>query len=213
MATNENRLTATTRTEFGKGAARRTRRDGLVPAVLYGHGTDPVHLALPTHDTWLVLKDNPNALLTLDIDGSSELALARDIQRDPVKWTLEHIDLILVRKGEKVVVDVSVHVLGESAPQTSHTLELASVSLEAEATHLPEYIEVSIEGLEDGEIIRAGELTLPEGSTLETDPETPVVVIYTPRAEPTEDEESEETEGAEASGGGESSDSASSEES
>ncbi|SEE95799.1 50S ribosomal protein L25/general stress protein Ctc [Ruania alba] len=197
---NENRLTATTRTEFGKGAARRTRRQGLVPAVLYGHGTDPVHLALPTHDTWLILKDNPNALLTLDIDGSSELALARDIQRDPVKWTLEHIDLILVRKGEKVVVDVPVHVVGESAPDTIHTLELTTLSLEAEATHLPEYVEVSIEGLEEGDNVRAGEVTLPEGSELQNDPEDAVVVIYIPREEPAEDEETEgdEAEGAEA---------------
>ncbi|WP_159621445.1 50S ribosomal protein L25/general stress protein Ctc [Ruania rhizosphaerae] len=193
MASNENRVSASVRSDFGKGAARRTRRQGLTPAVLYGHGTDPVHLSLPTHETWLILKDNPNALLTLDIDGKTELALPRDIQRHPVRWTLEHVDLILVRKGEKVVVDVPVHVEGETASGTSYTLEASSISLEAEATHLPEYIEVSVEGLEDGDIIRAGALTLPEGSALETDPETAVVVVYVPREEPSEDE-AEDTE-------------------
>ncbi|UFU03808.1 50S ribosomal protein L25/general stress protein Ctc [Ruania suaedae] len=192
MASNENRVSASVRSDFGKGAARRTRRQGLTPAVLYGHGTDPVHLSLPTHETWLILKDNPNALLTLQIDGDTELALPRDIQRHPVRWTLEHVDLILVRRGEKVVVDVAVHAEGETASGTSYVLEASTISLEAEATHLPEYVSVSVEGLEDGDIVRAGDLTLPEGSTLETDPETPVVVVYVPREEPSEDEESEE---------------------
>ena len=189
MADSNTTLAATRRTEFGKGAARRIRREDQIPAVLYGHGTDPVHLTLPGHSTWLALKDNPNALLTITFDGGQELALARDVQRDPVRRTIDHIDFILVRKGEKVVVDVSVILDGESAPGTIHMLESQTLSVLADATKIPESLEVSIEGLEEGAIIRAGEVSLPDGVELETDPEYEVVIISVPRAEVEEDEE------------------------
>ncbi|HIZ36214.1 MAG TPA: 50S ribosomal protein L25/general stress protein Ctc [Candidatus Ruania gallistercoris] len=192
MADSNTTLAATRRTEFGKGAARRIRREDQIPAVLYGHGTDPVHLTLPGHSTWLALKDNPNALLTITFDGGQELALARDVQRDPVRRTIDHIDFILVRKGEKVVVDVSVILDGESAPGTIHMLESQTLSVLADATKIPESLEVSIEGLEEGAIIRAGEVSLPDGVELETDPEYEVVIISVPRAEVEEDEEEDE---------------------
>ncbi|HEU4542524.1 MAG TPA: 50S ribosomal protein L25/general stress protein Ctc [Jiangellaceae bacterium] len=183
------KIAAELRTEFGKGAARRLRRADKVPAVLYGHGTDPVHLSLPGHDTMLALK-NPNALLTLDIDGKkNELALAKHVQRHPLRGVIEHVDLILVRRGEKVVVDVPVHVVGEAVPGTLVNLDHPTISLKAEATHLPEYIEVSVEGLEPGTLIHASDLTLPSGSELDADPEALVVnVTLAPTAEELEAE-------------------------
>lgn len=200
------KLAAELRTEFGKGAARRLRRVDKVPAVLYGHGTDPVHLSLPGHDTMLALK-NPNALLTLDIDGrKNELALAKHVQRHPLKGVIEHVDLILVRRGEKVVVDIPVHVVGEAAPGTLVNLDSPSISLKAEATHLPEYVEVSVEGLDAGTLIHASDLTLPSGSELDADPEVLVVnVTVAPTAEDLEaapaEAEVEAEEGAEAAEG------------
>ncbi|WP_027286346.1 50S ribosomal protein L25/general stress protein Ctc [Ruania albidiflava] len=194
MADTDTVLAAARRTEFGKGAARRTRRDGKIPAVLYGHGNQPVHLSLPGHDTFLALKDNPNALLTIQFDGQNELALAKDVQRDPVRRTIDHIDFILVRRGEKVVVDVAVIVEGESAPDTIHMLELQSLSVLSDVTKIPESLEVSIEGLEEGAVVRAGEVPLPEGVELETDPEYEVVIISVPRAEAEEEDEEEEAE-------------------
>jgi large subunit ribosomal protein L25 len=200
------KLAAELRTEFGKGAARRLRRADKVPAVLYGHGTDPVHLSLPGHDTMLALK-NPNALLTLDIDGrKNELALAKHVQRHPLKGVIEHVDLILVRRGEKVVVDIPVHVVGEAVPGTLVNLEHPTISLKAEATHLPEYVEVSVEGLEAGTLIHASDLTLPSGSELDADPEVLVVnVNVAPTAEDLEaapaEAEAEVEEGAEAAEG------------
>lgn len=191
MADTDTALAATRRTEFGKGAARRIRRENQIPAVLYGHGTDPVHLTLQGHATWLALKDNPNALLTINFDGEHELALAKDVQRDPVRHTIDHIDFILVRRGEKVVVDVSVILEGESAPGTIHTLESQTLSVLTDATKIPESLEVSIEGLEEGAIVRAGEVSLPAGVELETDPDYEVVIISVPRAEAEEDEEEE----------------------
>ena len=194
------KIAAELRTEFGKGAARRLRRADKVPAVLYGHGTDPVHLSLPGHDTMLALK-NPNALLTLDIDGrKNELALAKHVQRHPLKGFVEHVDLILVRRGEQVVVDVPVHVVGEAAPGTLVSLDHPSIALRAEATHLPEYVEVSVEGLEAGTQIHASALTLPQGSQLDADPEVLVVnVTVAPTAEDLEAEVApEEFEGEEA---------------
>jgi large subunit ribosomal protein L25 len=200
------KIAAELRTEFGKGAARRLRRADKVPAVLYGHGTDPVHLSLPGHDTMLALK-NPNALLTLDIDGrKNELALAKHVQRHPLKGVIEHVDLILVRRGEKVVVDIPVHVVGEAAPGTLVNLDSPSISLKAEATHLPEYVEVSVEGLDAGTLIHASDLTLPSGSELDADPEVLVVnVTVAPTAEDLEaapaEAEVEAEEGAEAAEG------------
>lgn len=169
-------ISAEKRTEFGKGAARRTRREGKVPAVLYGHGTDPVHLSLPGHATMMALKVQ-NAVLTLDIEGDEQLALVKDVQRDPIKRSIEHVDLVIVRKGEKVVVDVPVHVEGEAGPETVVTVENATLSVEAEATHIPETVVVSVEGLEAGTQVLASEVELPAGVTLVTDAEALVVNV------------------------------------
>ncbi|TDD70923.1 50S ribosomal protein L25/general stress protein Ctc [Jiangella aurantiaca] len=183
------KIAAELRTEFGKGAARRLRRAAKVPAVLYGHGTDPVHLALPGHDTMLALK-TPNVLITLDIEGrGSELALPKHVQRDPLKGFIEHVDLLLVKRGEKVTVEVAVHVTGEAAPGTLVNVEHPTVSIEAEATHLPEGIEVSVEGLPEGTQILAKDLVLAGGSSLAGDPEQLVVnVTAAPTAEQLEGE-------------------------
>ncbi|GAA3229976.1 50S ribosomal protein L25/general stress protein Ctc [Oerskovia jenensis] len=194
---SEIKLVAEARTEFGKGAARRTRRNNQIPAVLYGHGTDPVHIALPAHVTTLSLKQ-ANALFSIELDGKAVLALAKDIQRDPVKDVIEHIDLLIVKKGEKVEVEVNVHVVGESAPGTIHVVESQTLLLEAEATHLPESVEVSIDGLEAGHLVRAGEITLPKGSVFNGDPELTVVAITEPRSEVAAEAEAEAAEGAEA---------------
>ena len=169
-------LKATLRTEFGKGAARRLRRDDQIPAVMYGHGADPVHLALPGHDTLLALRA-ANALLSIVVDGKPQLALAKQVQRDPIKGFIEHVDLIIVRRGEKVVVDVPVTVVGEAAPETVVMVDAQTVSLEVEATHIPEHIEISIEGLEAGSQILVKDLTLPEGAAVHGDDELLVVNI------------------------------------
>lgn len=189
------KLAAELRTEFGKGFARRARAAGKIPAVLYGHGTDPVHVLLPGHETMLALKHS-NALLTIEWDKNSELAIAKDVQRDAVRRNIEHVDLLLVKKGEKITVDVPLHVVGESFAGTIHVQELNSLQIAAEATHLPEVIEVSVEGLEDGAKITAAEIALPKGAELITDGEALAVHVSTPRtaAEPEEAETaSEET--------------------
>ncbi len=172
------KIKAELRTEFGKGAARRIRRDHKIPAVVYGHGNDPIHLALPGHDTMMALKHGgANALLDLDIEGSSQLALTKQVQVDPIRRVLEHIDFVAVRRGEKVTVDVPVHLVGEAVRDTLVVTEQATVQLEAEATHIPESIEVSIEGAEVGTQIHASDLQLPSGTVLLTDPEVLVVNI------------------------------------
>ena len=178
---SEIKLAATARNEFGKGAARRLRRAHQIPAVLYGHGTDPLHVALPGHETMLAVKQS-NALFSIELDGKSQLAIVKDVQRDVVKNTIEHVDLLLVRKGEKVSVEVNVHVVGESAPGTIHLVETQQLALEAEATHLPQHVEVSIEGRESGTAITAGDVELPEGATLITEADTVVVTITVPQA-------------------------------
>jgi large subunit ribosomal protein L25 len=182
---SETRLQAEARNEFGKGAARRIRRDHKVPAVLYGHGTDPVHVTLPGHETMLALKHGgANALLTIDLAGEETLALPKQVQRHPVKGVLEHLDLLIVRRGEKVVVEIPVHVIGEAASETLVTTDHATLSVEAEATHIPEFVEVSVEGAEVGTQILAKDVPLPSGSTLQTDPEALVVnVVAAPTAE------------------------------
>lgn len=172
----EVKITAEARTEFGKGAARRIRRADKIPAVLYGHGTDPVHITLPGHETLLALR-TANALLSVEVDGNAQLALPKQVQRDPIKHTIEHVDLVLVRRGEKVTVDVAIHIEGEAASETLVVVDANSVPLEAEATHIPTQIVVSIEGLRAGTQILASDLELPEGSTLAIDPDTLVVNI------------------------------------
>ncbi|MBO3096469.1 50S ribosomal protein L25/general stress protein Ctc [Cellulomonas dongxiuzhuiae] len=178
---SEIKLAAAARTEFGKGAARRLRRANQVPAVLYGHGTDPLHVALPGHETMLALKHS-NALYSIELDGTSTLAIVKDVQRDVVRQVIEHVDLLIVRKGEKVSVDVQVHIVGESAPGTIHVVETQNLFLEAEATRLPQSVEVSIEGLADGAVITAGDVVLPDGATLMGDPDVTVVTISVPQA-------------------------------
>ena len=171
-----NHLATEARTSFGKGAARKIRALNKIPAVLYGHGTDPVHIILPGHETALILRKS-NQVLELDIDGKEQLALVKDVQKDPVRQIIEHIDLIVVRKGEKVTIDVPVHLEGEAAPGTTVNQDANTVSLEAEATHIPESVTVSIEGAEDGTQIFAKDLELPKGSTLITDGDTLVVAV------------------------------------
>ncbi|OAE01238.1 50S ribosomal protein L25/general stress protein Ctc [Arthrobacter sp. OY3WO11] len=191
---SEQKLAAEVRTEFGKGYARRARMANLIPAVIYGHGADPIHITLPSKATTLAVR-TANALLSLDINGEGHLALVKDVQRDPIKQIIEHIDLLTVRQGEKVTVDVPVHVSGETAPGTVHNLELTVVSLEAEATHLPESVEVSIEGRAAGEHIHASDLVLPKGSVLLTDAEA-LVVNISEAVEIAEEEAGEGTEAA-----------------
>jgi large subunit ribosomal protein L25 len=186
---SETTLVATLRTEFGKGAARRLRRADQIPAVLYGHGTDPVHVALPGHETMLALK-HAHALFVLDVEGTQHLAIAKDVQRDPVRQIIEHVDLLVVRRGEKITVETTVHVTGESAPGTIHLVEVQSVTLEAEAGHLLEAIEVSVEGLEAGTHLHGSDLVLPEGVAYLGDPEQIIVTIAVPRGE-AEDEAAE----------------------
>jgi large subunit ribosomal protein L25 len=170
------KLAAQKRTEFGKGYARRARVAGKIPAVIYGHGAEPLHVNLPGRETTLAVRV-ANALLTIDVEGKEHLALVKDIQRDPVRQVIEHIDLLTVQRGEKVQVDVPVHVVGEAGPGTVVTHEVVAVAVEAEATHLPTAIEVSIEGRGAGEHIHASDLQLPQNVTLSTDPETIIVNI------------------------------------
>ncbi|MFC6287677.1 50S ribosomal protein L25/general stress protein Ctc [Nocardioides sp. GCM10027113] len=193
------KITAEKRTEFGKGAARRIRRADKVPAVIYGHGNDPVHITLPGHDTWMALKHGgANALLELELDGTTQLALTKQVQTDPIKRTLEHVDFVAVKKGEKVTVDIPVHLVGEAAKETLVTLDYPSISVEAEATHIPEFVEVSVEGAEVGTQIHASDITLPKGTTLLTDDE--VLVVHVAPA-PTEEEVEAELEELEAEAG------------
>ena len=188
---SEIKLAAEARTEFGKGAARRVRRAGKIPAVLYGHGSDPLHVTLPGHETMMALKHS-NALFSIELEGKAQLAITKDVQRDPVRNVIEHVDLLIVKKGEKVAVEVPVVVTGESAPGTIHLVDLQTIAIEAEATHLPESIEVSIEGVEAGTSITAGEVTLPKGATLTADPELIVVTVTEPQAEELPEDEAAE---------------------
>ncbi|MFF1253076.1 50S ribosomal protein L25/general stress protein Ctc [Pseudarthrobacter sp. NPDC058329] len=186
---SEQKLAAEVRTEFGKGYARRARMANLIPAVIYGHGAEPIHITLPAKATTLAVR-TANALLSLDINGESHLALVKDVQRDPIKQIIEHIDLLTVRQGEKVTVDIPVHIVGELAPGNVFNQELTVISLEAEATHLPTAVEVSIEGRTAGEHIHASDLVLPKGAVLLADADALVVNI-------SEATESGEEEGAE----------------
>ncbi|NNN33637.1 50S ribosomal protein L25/general stress protein Ctc [Streptomyces sp. S3(2020)] len=177
------KLAAETRTEFGKGAARRIRRDSKVPAVVYGHGSEPVHITLPGHELNLALR-TPNVLLTLDIEGKTQLAIPKAVQRDAIKGFLEHVDLLLVKRGEKVNVEVYVHTEGDLA-SGPYLLEhvLSTLNVEAEATHIPESVTVSIAGLEAGASILAKDIPLPEGTTLATDEDAVVLQVLAAQAE------------------------------
>jgi large subunit ribosomal protein L25 len=200
-----NKIDAEIRTSFGKGVARKLRSAGKVPVVVYGHGTEPQHLALPAHDVTLLLR-KANAILDLQIaGGESQLALVKDVQKDPVRQIIEHIDLIVVRKGERVEVDVAVHVNGEPVSGTVAEQDAKSLLIEAAAISIPENLVVDVEGLEAGAHVYAKDVKLPEGSVLITDPETLVVAINVPEEldlgeepEPSTDEEAPAEEAEEA---------------
>ena len=198
----EVRIAAEPRSEFGKGAARQVRREGRVPGVLYGHGTDTRHVSLPGHDLLLALR-TPNVLILLDgLPGGSQLALPKAVQRDPIRGSIDHVDLILVRRGEKVTVDIPVQVTGEVIPDGMLDQQLIQISVEAEATNIPSGVGVDVEGMEIGAAVHAGDLQLPAGTTLAVDPEVLVLhVIAAPTAEQIEADlgiEPAEGEGAEA---------------
>jgi large subunit ribosomal protein L25 len=174
----EARIDAETRTEFGKGAARRTRRAGKIPAVLYGHGTDPQHLSLPQLEFARVIREQGrNAVLTLNINGTPQLALTKTVVTHPIRPYIEHVDLLVIRRGEKVAVEVQVHITGEAAPGTLITQELNTLEVEADVSSIPEQIQVSVEGLPVGSQIHASDVPLPAGTTLKSDPELLVVNV------------------------------------
>jgi large subunit ribosomal protein L25 len=194
---SEVKISAEPRTEFGKGGARRTRRAGKVPAVLYGHGEKPLHIALPAREFAAAIRHGGlNQIFAIDIVGASTtLALAKAIQRDPIKDTFEHVDLLIVKRGEKVTVDVPVQLNGDAARGTLVVTESTTLSITAEALHLPDHLEASIDGLEAGTRITAADVTLPRGTELAADPETVIALIT--QAPSAEDLEGETTEAAE----------------
>ena len=185
----EVRIAAEQRTEFGKGAARRTRRGGRVPAIIYGHGTDTRHVTLPGHDLMMALK-TPNVLIRIDgLPGGNQLVLPKAVQRNPIRGSVEHVDLIMVRRGEKVTVDVPVHVTGEVFSGGLLDQQIIQIPVEAEATNIPQGIEIDVEGMEIGAAVHAGDLTLPAGATLAVDSATLVLhVLAAPTAEQLEAE-------------------------
>ncbi len=195
---SENKISAVSRTEFGKGAARRARRAGLVPAVLYGHGTDPVHIALPGHEVLLALR-TANALLTISIDGGKEqLALPKQVQRDPVKGSLEHLDLLIVRRGEKVTVEVPLVIINDERIDGVVTMDQQHIALEVEATNIPASVEIDLEGKVIGDTVTAGDLTLPTGAVFHGEPDDLILSIAAPKAPEAEGEgEAAEGEAAE----------------
>jgi large subunit ribosomal protein L25 len=176
---SDQKLAAEVRSEFGKGAARRARRNEQIPAVIYGHGAEPMHILLPAKATTLALRTS-NALLTLDVDGEQHLALAKDIQRDPLLQIIEHVDLLTVRKGEKVHVDVNIHIEGEVAPGAILDLEEFTVAVEADATALPETLTINVEGRQVGEHIYARDIELPQGTTLLIEGDTLIAAVSAP---------------------------------
>ena len=193
-APKQNNLTVSVRTETGKGASRRARRAGQVPAVLYGHGTDPQHLLLPGHDLSAVLRNSgTNAVLTLDIEGTEQLALTKSLEIHPIKRNIQHLDLLVIRKGEKVTVEVTVIVEGDAVPGTLVTQDSNTIEIEADALSIPQQLTVSVEGADIGTQFTAGAIELPDGVSLISDPEMLVVNVV---AAPTEEE-------LEAEGGGE----------
>ncbi len=191
---SEVRLAAEVRTEFGKGGARRTRRSGKIPAVIYGHGADPRHVSLPAREfSQAIKRGGGNVLLTLSLEGKDELTIPKAVQRHPIRGDYEHVDLIVVRVGEKVTIDVPLIVTGEIAPGGLLAQEYTSVEVQAEATHLPSEIEVSVEGLEQGAHVTAGDLQLPPGTTLVTEADTLLLHVG---AAPTAEQLEAETAGA-----------------
>ncbi|HKH09200.1 MAG TPA: 50S ribosomal protein L25/general stress protein Ctc [Agromyces sp.] len=198
----DNKVVADARESFGKGAARKIRAAGKIPAVVYGHGTDPQHITLPAHQVGLLIR-KANAVLDLQIAGTSQLALVKDVQKDPVHQIIEHLDLIVIRRGEKVQVEVPVHVEGESYSGTIADLDAKTLLLEVEATHIPESVVVSVEGLEEGTQIHAKDVELPAGATLISDEDALVINVHVPQKVDLGEEAAEEAaegEAAEAEG-------------
>ncbi|MEU6854364.1 50S ribosomal protein L25/general stress protein Ctc [Actinacidiphila alni] len=192
----EVKIAAELRTEFGKGAARRVRRAHQVPGVIYGHGAEPKHVSIPGHELLLALR-TANVLISLELDGSSELVIPKAVQRDPLKGHLEHVDLLAVKRGEKVTVEIPVQTEGEPAPG-GNLLEhvLNTLPVEAEATHIPTAVTVSVEGLEAGASILAKDIELPKGSTLAVDEDAVVIQVVAAQAEAPEEDTEEAAEGA-----------------
>ncbi len=187
------KIAAEKRTEFGKGAARRIRRDNKIPAVVYEHGNDPIHLTLPGHVTMMAIRNGgSNALIELDIEGAEQLALIKDVQVDPIRRLIEHVDLFAVTRGEKVTVFVPIQIVGEAIRGTLVVTDLAELEIQVEATNVPDHIEVSIAGAEAGTQFLAGDLPLPEGSTLLTDPTALVVNVTEQAAEVVEESATED---------------------
>ncbi len=195
-AAADNHIVAEPRENFGKGYARRLRMAGRIPAVIYGHGTKPQHVSVPNHEVSLLLR-KANAILDLNIEGKKQLVLVKDVQKDPVRQIIEHLDLVIVKKGEKVHVEVPLHMEGESFSGTIAMVETSTIKLEVEATHIPERVMVNIEGAEEGTQIHAKDVELPEGATLLDDPELLLVNVIVPAAAST----GTEGEGAEAAAG------------
>jgi large subunit ribosomal protein L25 len=196
---SEVRIVAEPRTEFGKGGARRTRRAGKVPAVVYGHGTKPRHIALPGHDLMMALK-TPNVLLNVEIDGKSELTLPKAVQRDPIKGFLEHVDLVVVRRGEKVTVEVPLNFIGDPGPDTLIDYVLNTLNVVTEATNIPTGFDVNIDGIVVGQHITAGQIPLPAGTELGGEADQLVVAGVNAQAAPEEGAEAAEGEEAAAEG-------------
>ncbi|WP_043535893.1 50S ribosomal protein L25/general stress protein Ctc [Actinomyces polynesiensis] len=196
-------LSATVRTEFGKGAARRARRAGLVPVVVYGHEGEPVHLDLPAHELFLIVRSNKNAVVTLKTADAEQLALVKDIQRHPVSRAILHVDLLAIKAGEKVQVTVPLVVVGEPTPGTVHNVEEFEIPVKAPVTAIPEGIEVDITGLEIGAVIRVSDLPVPEGVEIELDPEQDILSIQEVQEEPEEPAETTEPAEGEAPAGDE----------
>ena len=198
----ENHVDADIRTSFGKGAARKLRAAGKIPAVVYGHGAEPLHVAIPAHETTLIAR-RANALIDLKMTDSQRLVLIKDIQRDPVRQIIEHVDLVIVRKGEKVTVDIAVHIEGDPVSGTMVQLEHNTISVEAEATHIPESVTVNVDGFAEGTQVRASDIALPDGSTLVSVAEMLILTVQQPpkaeEAAPAASEEGDAAASAESS--------------
>ncbi|MDP9806130.1 large subunit ribosomal protein L25 [Trueperella bonasi] len=204
MASKTPKLETVKREEFGKGASRRMRRDGRLPAVVYGHGEDPLHLTLDYHDTFLIVRGNPNALINLELDGEKQLVIVKEIQRNPLTRLVEHLDLLRVKADQKVEVDITLEIVGEPAGNAIATLELMSITVLAPVSDIPETLQIDVEGVEDGNNLSVSDIKFPEGVTTELDPEEVIVVVAEPQeVELPEPEEGEEEAGEEAAEGGE----------
>lgn len=191
-----NQLVGTPRESFGKGAARKLRAAGHTPAVVYGHGTEPLHVSVETHPLSLIVR-HANALIELDVNGKKQLVLVKDVQKNPVLQMIEHIDLVVIKKGETVEVEVPVHIEGTSFSGTNALQELNTLRLSVPATNIPENIVVSVEGLEEGTQILAGQIELASDETLLEDPEALVIHIVAPRGAAGDDEDEAAEEAAE----------------